>query len=212
MQSAPSNTSQPPPTSGLTVEFYTKLHAAIAQSCFLSTEEDLSSIELFCGLLADLLQTPSSFKDKQEAAKYVTLLSYHLNCSTYRWACLRTYFSLERVKRVVTTFLHFVVAVMNQMVETATDELFPYESTLQLLLARSTSSSSGTHDDARAAPSALQGRRSSADVVCGGGARLHVQAEGREAAHHQHERPRQAGLQDAHCHGRHDQRRPRGGV
>ena len=55
------------------VEFYTKLHAAITQPDFLSTEEDLSSIELFCGLLADLLQTPSSFKDKQEAAKYVTL-------------------------------------------------------------------------------------------------------------------------------------------
>ena len=78
LSSAPSNTSQPPPTGGLTVEFYTKLHAAITQPDFLSTEEDLSSIELFCGLLADLLQTPSSFKDKQEAAKYVTLLSYHL--------------------------------------------------------------------------------------------------------------------------------------
>ena len=174
--SAPSNTSQPQPTSVLTVEFHTKLHAASAQSCFLSTEEDLSSIELFCGLLADLLQTPSSFKDKQEAAKYVTLLSYHLNCSSDRSACLRWYLSLERVKRVVTTFLHFVVAVMNQIVVTVSDELFPYESTLQLLLARSTSSSSGTHDDARAAPSALQGRRSSADVLSGRGARLHVQA------------------------------------
>ena len=90
MQSAPNNTSQPPPTSGLTVEFYTKLHAAIAQSCFLSTEEDLSSIELFCGLLADLLQTPSFFKDKQEAAKNVTLLSDHLNCSSNCSACLRS--------------------------------------------------------------------------------------------------------------------------
>ena len=66
--SASSNTSQPPPTSRLTVEFHTKLHAAIAQPGFLSTEEDLSSIELFCALLADLLQTPSSFKDRQEAA------------------------------------------------------------------------------------------------------------------------------------------------
>ena len=84
--------------------------------------------------LADLLQTPSSFKDKQEPAKHVTLLSYHIYCSMDRWACLLTYFSLERVKRVVTTFLHFVVAVMNQMIETATDDLCTYESTLQPLL------------------------------------------------------------------------------
>ena len=103
VQSAPSNTTQPQPTNGLTVEFHTKLHAAITQPNFLSTEEDLSSIELFCGLLADLLQTPSFFKDKQEAAKNVTLLSDHLNCSSYRSACLRSYFSVERVKRVVTT-------------------------------------------------------------------------------------------------------------
>ena len=57
----------------------TKLHTATAQPISLYTEEDLATIELFCRLLADLLQTPSSFKDMHETAKYITLLPYNFD-------------------------------------------------------------------------------------------------------------------------------------
>ena len=202
VQSAPATTSQPPPTSGLTVEFYTKLHAAIVQPDFLSTEEDLSSIELFCGLLADLLQTPSSFKDKQEAAKYVTLLSYHLNCSSYRWACLRTYFSLERVKRVVTTSLLFVVALMNQTDENVEDEPFLFETTAPATARDAAPPPRARYrDDARSTPPTVQGRRPAPDIRSRRGARRHFEAEGREAPNPEHKRPRHAGAQSAPCDG-----------
>ena len=57
-----------------------------------------------------------------------------MNCLTFDRSFLWLYFSFACRKEVVTTPLRVVVIVMYKMVEPATDDHFPYESTLQLLL------------------------------------------------------------------------------
>ena len=48
-------------TGGMTIEFDDKLHTTTTQPSFIS-EKVISSVELFCGVLVDLLQMLSSFK------------------------------------------------------------------------------------------------------------------------------------------------------
>ena len=50
-----------------------------------------------------------------------------------RWVCLLVHVTTVRVKRVLVISVHFVV-VTKSIVETAMDDLFACESTLQLFL------------------------------------------------------------------------------
>ncbi|KAL7721110.1 UBR-type domain-containing protein [Entamoeba marina] len=116
-----------------TNDFFEKLRINILSKEFMSSEDDLIDVEAFCVVLKDLLAKKSSYDEKFEMVRYITLISYHLSHSSFKWASLRSYFSLERVKKVVNIFIHFLLDFFALLNSQTTNDLIPHKDPFSII-------------------------------------------------------------------------------
>ncbi|ELP86264.1 hypothetical protein EIN_113880 [Entamoeba invadens IP1] len=113
-------------------QYFTTLSTNIQKADFLVKESDLDTLETFVLVLNDVSSQTTS-QEKEFMLRVITYTSYFINTASYEWASLRSYFTTERIKKVVTSYIHFIVMYLDDLTKSQNTELIPRKTELLCL-------------------------------------------------------------------------------
>ncbi|GAT92469.1 hypothetical protein CL6EHI_092360 [Entamoeba histolytica] len=74
-------------------------------------------VEDFCIEVEDINKQEEEKEKKKRIINMIGIIMYQMRRSLYEWAHLRTYFIIERIKKVMKIFIHFIIKYMEENIK-----------------------------------------------------------------------------------------------
>ncbi|EDR21638.1 centromeric protein E, putative [Entamoeba dispar SAW760] len=98
-------------------EFNKNLYELSIKENFFKEEKDLEIVEDFCIEVEDINKQEEEKEKKKRIINMIGIIMYQMRKSLYEWAHLRTYFIIERIKKVMKIFIHFIIKYMEENIK-----------------------------------------------------------------------------------------------